>query len=296
MPSQNALVTGGEDGIQLWDAAPPHRRRAVVPDSRGFEADLRLSHDGRYLAASNPYVTENRVRVWDLQALPRSRSVSFSDAGLMDVSPDGHSVITYAWGDRALIRGRLDPRDRRTLWKGETWGAAFAPDGRHVAVLGPRQVRILARDGQALRQVATRNVRGGLITGGGAFSDDSRQVAYVGDDGRYYVWSWAQDSGRLTKLRGPQGLEAPKSIQFLGKDGRLLMTTTSANLKVWDAHAPSTPPLEFPQSTGEIVDHAVDPSGRRIATVSDDHTVRTWACEACGPIDDVIKAARQRLR
>ncbi len=40
---------------------------------------------------------------------------------------------------------------------------------------------------------------------------------------------------------------------------------------------------------------AFSPDGRQIASASLDGTVRVWMCEVCGPIEEVLAMAEQRV-
>jgi WD40 repeat protein len=69
-------------------------------------------------------------------------------------------------------------------------------------------------------------------------------------------------------------------------------TGDDGTVRVWDV-AGTRLLVALPVNTGPGTSVAVSPDGRAVLTVSaEDHVVRQTFCQACGPIEAVLKLAR----
>ncbi len=127
--------SGYDQALRGWDAATLAPRLAIAGPALGMRG-LAVSRDGRLLAVA---LEGGHVLLRD-RASGASRQVDglSDDATAVAISPDGSVVAASGrGGDGALwdvadgaMRARIPPQGDHL------WAAAFAPDGRSVALLG----------------------------------------------------------------------------------------------------------------------------------------------------------------
>jgi eukaryotic-like serine/threonine-protein kinase len=67
----------------------------------------------------------------------------------------------------------------------------------------------------------------------------------------------------------------------------------NGDTEVWDVSSERV--LAVLRQHTDLVNTAVfSPDGRLILTASDDQTAKAYACESCGPLDELVLVARQR--
>jgi WD40 repeat protein len=171
-PDGRALMCAASSGRALaLDPAGARPPRELLPKtSRGYYPTL--SADGKLVA----FADEGALRVWDLDA-SRERA-SFDDHREDIVGAPG---------------GRPKPLD-----------VALAPDGRRLATLSPRALRLWdARTGKPIRTVAT-----GKFVPGLSWSHDGKALVAT-DEGK--VGWWSADTGALLRST-PLGLKKVRRV------------------------------------------------------------------------------------
>jgi WD40 repeat protein len=163
---------------------------------------------------------------------------------------------------------------------------AFSPDGRLVAAAGEDgKARIWdARSGALVRTFAGHT---DALTGIEFSADGSRLVTSSRDhDARI----WNVDTGASTLLRGHFG---PVFDASFSPDGRFVVTAGPMTAGLWDAG--SSKLIAYLRGHEEPLTAAsFSPDGTQILTSSRDGTVRTYACQVCGGVDALAKAAESR--
>jgi WD40 repeat protein len=247
--SGTGRVAGIRARLQLWDATtgdPLEPSFGSCPEVRA----VALRGDGRRLATAHldPITGVGTVRVWDLDTGQPVWEGKTQEAGVVDVaySPDG------GWLASA---GMDQPDDQKLggavrLWDAET--------GRAIRHFGKR----------------TAGVHGV------AFSPDSRWLASGWGDGMVRIWDTKDPASEARELTGHTG--QVKRVVFL-PDGRLASaggttpisaTSGLGEVKIWDLSTGRV--LNLGGHTGLVEGLACSPDGRRLATGSDDRTIKLW--------------------
>jgi WD40 repeat protein len=325
-PSGESVLTISADGrARLWSPLETRLRRLAVV-SKPIDA-ASFSGDGATVAVAG----RAGVSVLDSATGRRVALLPAHRASALSVNTDG-SLVAVAHGGRVSIR-RVATRELAGVIDagGPASAVAFAPDGRLVAVGTARgTIGIWNVDGRRSAVLATRqgpvttlafspagdriaagfrhgffavwNVQGGELlyrqrsqrpgaaVTSVAFSKDGSRLVTAGSDSEVHVWEAA--SGTLSQTF--RGHIATVSGAAFSPDGRWVVTAGPGTAGLWDlVNRQRLLFLEGHQ--GRLVAGSFDAARRRIATVGADGTVRSYACETCGGIADLLKLAERRL-
>jgi WD40 repeat protein len=161
---------------------------------------------------------------------------------------------------------------------GGTFGTAFSPDGRTVAVLDPT-LEVWDVADRAHPKLADYP-HGDDVVGGAdpAFSPDGRVLATGG--GAVTLWN-VTDPARLTQivlLPAPGGVNQVNAVAF-SPDGRTLASgLTDGTVVLWDVADPAraTRIATLTGQSGNLAALAFSPDGRLLASASPNGTVFLW--------------------
>jgi WD40 repeat protein len=217
------------------------------------------------------------------------------------VSPDGRWVASaekdryrlVSWpGSRPVILAALS----RTAGVFRDWVApAFSSDSRRVAgaEYNGKASRIAvwtvpgSPDGDLPRWLG-RDMQFRVPGSVSAldFSQDGKQLLAAMSDGSVRVWRLS--GGGVTVLRGHRGFVADAAFSA---DGREIVSGGSADgmLRLWEL-GEGGKAVAFPARVGRIGAVGFSADGSIVASGTTD--AREWACDFCGPIDDVLDRAK----
>jgi WD40 repeat protein len=327
-PDGKAVLTQSDDGTaRLWDPNARPRLRLLVRESgpvlgasfSGGSTRVLVAGSGRRVrlvrapggatittfAAPGPVTAAAGRRDGTLVAVAAGRTVTFfrSDGGKVGgfrqpavitavaFSPDGKQLATAGADGTARI-WTVEGRLVREL-KGHSKAladVAFSPDGERVAT-GSKDstARVWRLSTGAV--VATLRGHTDDVTSV-AFSPDGQLVLTASRDRDARLWD--ADSGALVQvLRWAFGTVADANFS---PDGRWIVAANPGSAQLWQPGI-RDPLLPF-GLTGHskpLTSAVFDPTSRIILTASRDGTVRTYRCEICGGIDELLPLAEVRL-
>ena len=268
---QRLFSSGGEDKmVKVWD---PLTRREVVT-LRGhtlFCHCLAASDDGLRLASAGK---DKTIRIWDATPVQ-------GDDGKIQSADSGLKHAATAQGQRGL--------DSLTLrHDSEVWSVAYSPDGRYLASAcwGNRTVRIWdLRTGAAPRIITLPSDI--MILFHLAFSPDNERlaVAAASSDREAVVNVWETATGREVF----EPLREKRSVPFFvtfDPTGRFLVREgLKHTVQIHDAKTGEVVGI-IGRHTLQIWGMAFSPDGKRLATASNDGTVRLWTWDPTRPFQE----------
>jgi YD repeat-containing protein len=268
-----AVLTGGEDGTaRLWDPGS-EPSLTLLARSRTPITDLGVAEGGRRLFTEHEN-GEAEMRALDgrfLEPAIRGDDVASHDQHVVRISLDGRTRVLHPRGapihDIALDRGPI------TL--------AVALDNGNVQLWDPRTGRL------------RRTLHGHTLAVNSVdFSPDQKLLVSSSADRDARIWN--VKTGRLVqKLHGHFGpvLDARFSL-----DGRWVVTAGPITAGLWLVGSDAPPifldaPVERPLSAAAFAGQ----DGRLVVAASLDGSLRSYYCDICGDVHELLALAKRRL-
>ncbi|HYX40866.1 MAG TPA: WD40 repeat domain-containing protein [Pyrinomonadaceae bacterium] len=286
---QNLTTIGTDAALKVWSVASAPEWQ-TLGNFAGAVLGLAFTSEGHALAVGSGgnvlslRDTETGQARWTLKPGGAIRNVAFSSDGKL-LATAGPNKLVKLWD--VAHRDKLP----KTLEHPNTVNAAvFAPHS-HLLATGCSDGTVQLwniDDGQSKMLAGHRYAVEAL-----AFSPDAKLLATASDDQTVKLWDVATGQEHPTPLMGH--LKGVKAVAF-SPDGQILATGGADNLlKLWDV-ATGTPykdaltGLPFDPLAGHTAPInylAFSPDGKRIASASDDGSVRLWDVESAQEVAEL---------
>ena len=202
-------------------------------------------------------------------------------------TPDGRRLVTVDYAGKATVLDASNGKVLDTLPGGPgAAGMDLSPDGRVVAIAGSDTKARLWRPGSSGKP---RLLAHKAYVTAVRFSRDGTQLATASGDGTARVWD--VQTGRVTQtLR--RHTEPVQDVDF-SPDGRFLMSAgADRQVLIWDLSTGRVVSV-FGGYDGSVLKARFSRDGKKVLTVPEEGAAAVFACDACGPIDEVIENARK---
>jgi WD40 repeat protein len=325
-PNGTAVATASTDGTaRIWDPGTAAELRVLASESKPVRA-ASFSHDNRLVLTASEDRTA-RILTADGRVLHVLRHPG--PVASATFSPDGKRVLTDG-ADRTLRVWRTDTGALVGVVRNVSSGPlALSADGRLLAApAASGAIRIWS----AATFEPLRELKHGRPFTAASFSPDGRLLATAGEDTLTRIWD-ARTGTLLRTLRGHK--DAVTSVQFSPDGKLLVTASRDHDARIWDVATGKTTELLrghfgpifgvsfspdgrwvvtagpvtaglWQASNGRLLSYlrghtqpltsaSFSPDGKWILTSSRDGTVRTYRCEVCGGIDELLGAATARL-
>lgn len=279
-PDGKHLVTGGYNGVNLWDAGTGRLVSQVLNPARdGRDGAIHLSADGKTVAVGSQY-DNGSVKVLDLPAKAVVTTIKPVHNSTVQgaMSPDGGLVAV--WGQHYNRGAGDDGTTARTVQICDAKTGVekvklvtdlavliqtvrFSPDGTKVAAAGNGSVQLWdVATAKVERRFAGRTGQGKHL----AFSPDGKHLAAAGDDGSVQVWETATGK-RAGVCEG--AAQNVIGLQYR-PDGQLVAWAVTANaIDLWEVpsgkrltpaggHAGPIGSLQFGPADKTLISSAAD--------------------------------------
>jgi WD40 repeat protein len=290
-PAGRLLAVAGMDGVARIvraDGTTVRTLRNPAPLT-----DVTFSPDGGSVLTAAEDGTARLLRVEDGRLIRSfQHGAALAEAGF---DAEGNRIVT-AGADGVVQIWLVSGRRVRSFEHGApATGAAFSPDGSILATAGEDGVARLWRiaDGRSLHTLAAHELPLTSV----AFSPGGDLVATASYDANVRLWNTA--TGRVHRVF--RGHSAVVSDVSFSPDGRWVLTAGPITAGLWEVEGDGRldvgHPLIYLRGHGPRVRDAVfAPDSRRIATTGDDGSIRLYACELCGRLDELVRIAERTFR
>jgi RNA polymerase sigma factor (sigma-70 family) len=258
-PDGTSIATGGAAGdVQIWDVATGESFSTLKLGDDSVWA-LVFAPDGRTVASS---AQARGIRLWDLEL---GEATLFADTATAASAPcfsaDGRLMAYARLGGEAVLYERATGQ-QRSIAGGAP--AAFAPDGRSLALDGLEDGTIKVIDTGTGTVLWKTDLGWGLRAGGLAFSPGGETIAAERGG---VLRSFEAATGR--ELMGvPDAHQGGVSVVRYTPDGHIVVTAgDDGTVRIWDAA--DARQLRVIPHGGRVRCLAVSPDGRKIATATE---------------------------
>ena len=303
-PDGRLVVTASDDGTaRLWDSAT-EPELALLARQRPISA-IALSPDGKRLITGDLRGVA-RVRTVGRQRVSMTKrirgpvtAVAFGPGGalvarrpILSLAVSASGLIASGKVDGSIVV-RAHGGGPKRIFRGGRAGVtavAFSPDELLLASGAKNGVVRLRNLRTGRQQLLPRHKK--LAVTSVAFSPDGKLLLTAGRDGVARLW----DIATRRTIHAPRWHFGPLGGASFSRDGRWIVTAgpsaagvglVSTGKRVLLLGAGRTRPLVAAAFGGH--------DGRLIVTASKDGTIRTYRCDLCGGIDQLVLLAKRQL-
>ena len=262
--------TSADKSIKVWDTISGEEMYTVTGHTASVEG-VAFSPDGKQLASTSS--GEKTIRIWDSRTGNQIKVVHhpYAEVRHLAFSPDGTRLASVTYGSYLL-------------WETQTWDlvaevrahsrvvrcVAFSPDGTHCATAGDSsEIKLWdTRTGSLINTLSGHAATVWSV----AFSPDGARLVSASADRTVKIWN-AHGDNDLT-LGGHS--EHVHCIAF-SSDGRQLASGAEA-VFLRDAQT-GVVKFRLKGHKASVAELSFSPNGTRLASASDDNTVRLWNTE-----------------
>jgi WD40 repeat protein/tRNA A-37 threonylcarbamoyl transferase component Bud32/Flp pilus assembly protein TadD len=274
-----ALSSMPQRTVKLWDAATGLDGPTLYGHTDAVNA-VAFDQDGKVIASG---AEDGAVRLWKTGTWHEKLTLRGHMGGVWSLafSPDG---LWLASGGADTTVHVWEVATGRTVWRleghaGLVHGVAFSPDGRWIASASTDKT-VKLWDRQTGRVARTLTGHTGRVWGV-AFSPDGRRVASASEDSSIRVW----DALTGAPIHTLFGHTAEVRCVTFSPDGQRLASggggfdksnlPVTGDIKIWDV-VTGLETLTLRGHKSYVNEVAFDADGRRLASSSNDNTVRIW--------------------
>jgi WD40 repeat protein len=292
--SGRLIVSGGSDGAVRITRL--NGDVVLVIQQGGVVTDASFSPDGESVLTA---AADGVARLWQVSsgALVRSFEHKRGDrlASARFDRPGTRIVTAGTDGVAQIWNAASGARITAITQESPLTSAVFSPDGTLVATSSEDAIGRIwrIRDGKVMHALAGHR----SVVRSIAFSPNGRLLLTSSDDNDAQLWS-VQTGKTLRVLRGHS---TALSDATFSPDGRWIVTAAGISVGLWETTTgrrldPGRPLLFLRgYAVPRIRSAAFDPSSRRIVSAGDDGTVRTYLCEICGTLPELVRLGERRL-
>jgi WD40 repeat protein len=304
-PDSRSVLTASQDGsARLWNSGTEPDLR-VVAHQRSITA-FAVSADGKRVIVGDAggFVRERRIGLGRVIASTRTRgpvtAVAFGGRGPIAASLPTLSLAVSRAGneiargnrDGSVLIGDVGAGTTRKLRTGSSavTAVAFSPDGRLLATGdGNGAVRLWdIRSDRRIQSFVGHKFTVTSVT----FSRDGRVLLTASVD--HSARTWDVRTGRPLQVMGLHF--GPVAGASFSADGHWVVTAGASGASVI-VGATGRRILILSGPTRPLVGAAfAGRDGRVVVTASKDGTIRTYHCEVCGDLHELMALAERRLR
>jgi WD40 repeat protein/tRNA A-37 threonylcarbamoyl transferase component Bud32 len=282
-PDRSKVIGACSDKtVRIWEAGTGHLLHTLGGHSKDV-LRVCVSADGKKLASTQ----EGQIRVWDIE---KGKLVKSADhkyrRGTQGIcfTPDGQDVACVVPSGWICALEALIEQDWPRSYGGpDITSAAFAPDGRSIALGEDFVVEIRGLDEQEKAVATLRNpfyVSGTIIQSGTTgprilfYSSDGRRLAAGYPGGKVAVWDLAEPNpAEGLPLEGHVG--GVNGMDF-SPDGRRLATAGwDKTVRLWDTRL-GTQSLVLQGHHESVLAVSFSADGERLTSISRDGILRQW--------------------
>ena len=275
-PDGGHIVTASDDGtVRVWNADDASDF-LILDGHDGEVSSAAWSPNGQHIVTAS----KDTARVWNADGTGQPLVLRGHEGPIQSAkwSPDGKRIVTASKDTTArvwAIAGADEPRLLRGH-QGQVLAAAWSPDGKRIVTASEDETARVWTIASADEPRLLRDHEGRVLAA--AWSPDGKRIVTTALGGTMRVWN-ADDAGEE-----PVVLHDPE-YYFLfptwSPGGKYLAAAGWDMVRLWKADLPGELRV-FPGRQTWITGLAWNADGTRIASASQDRTVRIWNTDGTG--------------